>query len=115
MVTSVARVVPQRITAVGFFQRCSQAGIRRLDQNRAYVNPAVGHHAAVVTDEVVLIQTVHHFRSNALFFPIAASALRLGADTECRQDFNAWPVVAVELQEPRETVEEAPGIVVLPD
>src|SRR5437879_6251161 len=73
LVTGVASMVPECVTAARFFQRCAQAGVGCFDQDRADVNPAIGHHAAVVTDKVVGIETLHHFRRDALFRAVASS------------------------------------------
>src|SRR5260370_31529855 len=51
-------------------QRRAEPGVRRFDQDRTHVDAAIGHHAAVVAYEQILIITFHHLWCDAFFVPI---------------------------------------------
>src|SRR5689334_14726109 len=71
LVTSVASLVAERVTDECVVQHCSEVRVRGFDQDRAHINPPVGDYAAVVTDQMAVIETFHHFRRHALFRTIA--------------------------------------------
>src|SRR5262249_44759309 len=60
LVAGVTGLVPQRVRTQPLRQRRPQAGVGRLDQDRADVNAAVRHHSGVVAQEAARVVAVHH-------------------------------------------------------
>src|SRR5437660_23086 len=86
LVASVTRLVSQGIGPKCLFQRVAQAGIRRFDEDRANKDAAIGHDAAVMADELRLVEIDHHFLGDAFLLGVTAATLHFGAQAEDRQN-----------------------------
>src|SRR5262245_17529415 len=77
LVASVASVVPQRVGPQRCGERLAEPGVRRLDEDGADEDAAVGDDAAVVADEPAGVEAVHHLRRDTFLVAVAALPPRL--------------------------------------
>src|SRR5579885_1013203 len=106
--------VSQPVRAERFVERAAQPGIRRLDQDGANVNAAVGDNPAVVTDQLAMVEAVHHLRGDVLHLVVAALPLGLSPQPQGRQHLDPRPVAADRAQQPHEAVVQLGVVLVVP-
>src|SRR5437899_2804749 len=80
LVAGVTRLVPQSIRSQRIGQRPAEMGVVCLEEDRAYQHTTVRDEPAVVAKKVSLVEVAQHVNRDALFRPVAALPLDLGAE-----------------------------------